>query len=66
MPKILTAGMIWTVYRKNILTQQSGQNGKSGYYSSAPATDMNSTRTSEQYLIHYFYSTPKKQGDKLL
>ena len=41
----------------------------SGYYSkSAPATILNSIHiiNSTSHQQYYFYSTPKKQGDKLL
>ena len=36
------------------------QNDNSGYYSSAPVTDMNSTRTSEQYPKITISTVPQK------
>ena len=64
MPKIPTAGMTWTVSREK--HPDSVLRIRFGYYSkSVPATDMNSTRTVNN-ANYYFYSTPEKQGDKLL
>ena len=58
MPKTPTAGMTWTVSRDKHPALR--RNKQSGYYSSAPVTDMNSTRTSEQFQQITISTVPQK------
>ena len=67
MPKIPTAGMTWTVSREKHPDSVLRIKWQSGYYSeSAPAIDMNSTRTMNSIRNLLQYPNPEKQGDKLL
>ena len=66
MPKILTAGMIWTVSREKYPDPAIRIKANLGYYSeSAPVTDMNSTSTMHSIRKSLFLQYPRKAGGQV-